>query len=67
MGIENCMPQPHLNQKLRRFCLSVQALLFQCATLTGNKLTANLTAAGLVITLRLMTGSFYRCRCGAAC
>ena len=61
MDTENYMPHQ------RRFCLSVQALLFLCATLAGNKSTANLTAADLVITLQLMTGTFYRCRWGAAC
>ena len=52
MDTENYMPRH------RRFCLSVQALLFQCATLAGNKRTANSTAADLVIALRLMTGTF---------
>ena len=51
----------------RRFCLSVQALLVLCATLAGNKRTANLTAADLVIIVRLITGTFYRCRWGTAC
>ena len=60
MGTENYMPRQ------RWFCLSVQALLFLCATLAGNKRTSNSTAADLVITLRLMTGTFYRCRWGAA-
>ena len=61
MGTENYMPRQ------RRFCLSVHALLFLCATLAGNKRTANSTAADLVITVRLMSGTFYRCRWGAAC
>ena len=61
MDTENYMPRQ------RRFCHSVQALLFLCATLAGNKRTANSTAADLVITLRPMTGTSYRCRCGAAC
>ena len=61
MGTENYMPS-HL-----RFCLSMQALLFLCATLAGNKRTANPTAADLVITLRQMTGTFYHCLWGAAC
>ena len=55
---------PHLNQKLQRFCLSMQALLFLCATLAGNKFTATLTSADLVITLWLLTGTFDCCRWG---
>ena len=42
----------------RRFCLPVQTLQFLCATLAGKQCAANLTAAGLVITLRLLTGTF---------
>ena len=61
MDTENYMPRQ------RRFCLSVQTLLFLYATLAGNKRTANSTAADQVITLRLMTGTFYRCLWGAAC
>ena len=52
MSIEDYMPCQ------RRFCLPVQTLLFLCATLAGNECTANLTAAGLVITLWLITGTF---------
>ena len=61
MDTENYMPRQW------RFCLSMQALLFLCATLAGNKRTANPTAVNLVITLRLMTGTFYCCHSGAAC
>ena len=50
MGTEN------YTHRQRRFCLSVQALLFLCATLAGNKRIAKSTAADLVITLRQMTG-----------
>ena len=51
MGTEDYMPRQ------RRFCLSVQTLLFLCATPAGNQCTANLTVAGLGITLRLFTGT----------
>ena len=42
----------------RRFCLPVQILLFLCPTLAGKQFSANLTAASLVINLRLITGAF---------
>ena len=51
MSTEDNMPRQ------RRFCLPVQTLLFLCATLAGTECTANLTAAGLVITLWLITGT----------
>ena len=52
MGTEDYM----LRQ--RRFCLSVQTLPFLWATLTGNECITNLTATDLVITFRLITGTF---------
>ena len=61
MGTENYMARHSLNQKLRWFCLSVQAnlvLLFLCSTFAGNKVSGILTAADLVITLWLLTGTF---------
>ena len=52
MSTEDYMPHQ------RRSCLPVQILLFLCATLAGKQCSANLTAASLVINLRLITGTF---------
>ena len=41
-----------------RFCLTVQIQLLLCVTLAGKQCSANLTASGLVITLRLITSTF---------
>ena len=38
--------------------LPLQILLFLCVTLAGKQCSANLTAAGLLITLRLITSTF---------
>ena len=42
----------------RRFCLSVQILLFLCVTLAGKQCSANSTTSSLVINLQLITGTF---------
>ena len=53
MSTEDYMPRQHAP-----LCLPVQILLFLCATLTGKRCSANLTAASLVMNLRLITGTF---------
>ena len=52
MSTEDYMPSQ------RRFCLPMQILLLLFATLAGKWCSANLTAASLVINLRLITGTF---------
>ena len=41
-----------------RFCLPMQILLIISATLAGKRCSGNLTAASLVMNLRLITGTF---------